>query len=167
MSFSCQLWSYWIERSNWRNTGIYSSVNDLLIWLRIRFSCVINCRLLVTDIFLLQATRRNAVHPYLTTPAPVLTAWWSFTHLYNYWSALRTEHFAVSTNLDRTVSRKQNRQANNNNRERPSVADCKTQVKFRKFEFSVALRPQKPYELLGTWNRGRPPRLSHSSWALQ
>ena len=28
---------------------------------------------------------------------------------------------------------------------------------------SVALRPQRPYELLGAGNPGRPPRLSHSS----
>ena len=29
--------------------------------------------------------------------------------------------------------------------------------------FSVALRPQRPYGLLGTGSPGRPPRLSHSS----
>ena len=33
-------------------------------------------------------------------------------------------------------------------------------------DFRVALRPQRPYRLLGTGNPGRPPRLSHSSWAL-
>ena len=31
--------------------------------------------------------------------------------------------------------------------------------------FSVALRPQKPYGLLGTWSPGRSPGLPHSSWA--
>ena len=31
------------------------------------------------------------------------------------------------------------------------------------FEFSAALRPQRPYGLLGTGSPGRPPRLSHSS----
>ena len=35
------------------------------------------------------------------------------------------------------------------------------------FKFSVALRPQRPQGLLGTWSPGRPPRISHSSWALQ
>ena len=30
----------------------------------------------------------------------------------------------------------------------------------------LALRPQKPWGLLGTGSPGRPPRLSHSSWAL-
>ena len=35
------------------------------------------------------------------------------------------------------------------------------------FEFSVAVRPQKPpYGLLGTGSPGRPPPLSHSIWAL-
>ena len=34
-------------------------------------------------------------------------------------------------------------------------------------EFSVALRPKRPYGLLGTGSPGRPPRLSHSSWALK
>ena len=33
-------------------------------------------------------------------------------------------------------------------------------------EFNVALRPQRPYGLLGTGSQGQPPRLSHSSWAL-
>ena len=33
-------------------------------------------------------------------------------------------------------------------------------------EFIVALRPSRPYGLLGTGSPGRPPRLSHSSWAL-
>ena len=33
-------------------------------------------------------------------------------------------------------------------------------------EFNVALRSQRPYGLLGTGSPGRPPRLSHSSWAL-
>ena len=32
--------------------------------------------------------------------------------------------------------------------------------------FRVALRLQKPSGLLGTGSPGRPPRLSHSSWAL-
>ena len=32
--------------------------------------------------------------------------------------------------------------------------------------FSLALRPQKPSGLLGTGSPGRPPRLSHSTWAL-
>ena len=32
------------------------------------------------------------------------------------------------------------------------------------FKFSFALRPQRPWGLLGS--RGRPPRLPHSSWAL-
>ena len=32
-------------------------------------------------------------------------------------------------------------------------------------EFIVALRPQKPYGLLGTGCSGRLPRLSHTSWA--
>ena len=32
--------------------------------------------------------------------------------------------------------------------------------------FNVALRPQRPYGLLGMGIPGRPPRLSHSSWAL-
>ena len=31
---------------------------------------------------------------------------------------------------------------------------------------SVALRPQRPYGLLRTGNPGRPPPLSHSSWAV-
>ena len=35
------------------------------------------------------------------------------------------------------------------------------------FKFSVALRPQRPYGLLGTGSPGRPPRLSHSTWALR
>ena len=34
------------------------------------------------------------------------------------------------------------------------------------FEFNVALRPQRPYGLLGAGSPGRPPRLSHSSCAL-
>ena len=34
------------------------------------------------------------------------------------------------------------------------------------FRFNVALRPQKPSGLLGTGSQGRPPRPSHSSWAL-
>ena len=29
-------------------------------------------------------------------------------------------------------------------------------------QFNVALRPQRPYGLLGTWSPGRPPRLPHS-----
>ena len=33
------------------------------------------------------------------------------------------------------------------------------------FEFSVALRPQSTYRRLGTGSPGRPPALSHSSWA--
>ena len=33
-------------------------------------------------------------------------------------------------------------------------------------KFSVALRPQRPYGLLGPGNPGRPSRLSHSSWPL-
>ena len=33
-------------------------------------------------------------------------------------------------------------------------------------QFNVALRPQRPQGLLGTESPGRPPRLSHSSWAL-
>ena len=37
----------------------------------------------------------------------------------------------------------------------------RTRLKFR-----VALRPQRPYGLLGTGSPGRPPRLSHGSWAL-
>ena len=32
-------------------------------------------------------------------------------------------------------------------------------------QFIVALRPQKPYGILGTESPGRPPRISHSSWA--
>ena len=32
--------------------------------------------------------------------------------------------------------------------------------------FNVALRPQRPWGLLGTGNPGRPPRLSHGSWTL-
>ena len=32
---------------------------------------------------------------------------------------------------------------------------------------NVALRPQRPRGLLGTGSPGRPPRLSHSSWALE
>ena len=32
--------------------------------------------------------------------------------------------------------------------------------------FAAALRPQRPCRLFGTGNTGRPPRLSHSSWAL-
>ena len=31
------------------------------------------------------------------------------------------------------------------------------------FEFSVALRPQRPYRPLGTGSPGRPPRLSHTA----
>ena len=31
---------------------------------------------------------------------------------------------------------------------------------------TVALRPQRPWGLYGTGSPGRPPRLSHSSWAL-
>ena len=31
--------------------------------------------------------------------------------------------------------------------------------------FNVALGPQRPQALLGTGSQGRPPRLSHSSWA--
>ena len=34
------------------------------------------------------------------------------------------------------------------------------------FEFSVALRPQRKYRLLGTGSPGWPPPVSHSSWAL-
>ena len=34
------------------------------------------------------------------------------------------------------------------------------------FDLSVALRPQGPYRLLRTGSPRRPPRLSHSSWAL-
>ena len=37
---------------------------------------------------------------------------------------------------------------------------------YRVFKFSVALRAQRPYGLLGTRNPGLPPRLLHSSWAL-
>ena len=37
----------------------------------------------------------------------------------------------------------------------------------RDFQFSVPFRPQKPSGLLGTGSPGRPPRLSHSSWALE
>ena len=33
----------------------------------------------------------------------------------------------------------------------------------RAIDFSVALRPQRPYGLLGTGSPGRPPRRSHSS----
>ena len=33
-------------------------------------------------------------------------------------------------------------------------------------QFHDALRPERPYGLLGTGSPGRPPRLSHSSWAL-
>ena len=36
---------------------------------------------------------------------------------------------------------------------------------FYIFFFSVALHPQRPCGLLGTGSPGRPPRLSHSSWA--
>ena len=35
------------------------------------------------------------------------------------------------------------------------------------FEFRVALRPQRPYGLWGTYSPGRPPRHSHSPWALK
>ena len=34
------------------------------------------------------------------------------------------------------------------------------------FEFSVALRPQRPYGLLGTGSPGHPFRFLHTSWAL-
>ena len=44
----------------------------------------------------------------------------------------------------------------------PNVAECRPQV-----EFNVALRPQRLYGLLGMVSPGRPPRLSHSSWALR
>ena len=36
-----------------------------------------------------------------------------------------------------------------------------------KFKFNVAWRPQRLYELLWTGSPGRPPQLSHSSWALK
>ena len=36
-----------------------------------------------------------------------------------------------------------------------------------RFKFSVALRPQRSYGLLGTGSPGWPPPLSHSSWALE
>ena len=35
------------------------------------------------------------------------------------------------------------------------------------FFHNVALRPLRPYRLLGTGSPGRPPRLSHSSWAVR
>ena len=41
-----------------------------------------------------------------------------------------------------------------------------TQLLSSEFKFSAALRPQRPYGLLGTGSPGRPPRLSHSSSAL-
>ena len=34
---------------------------------------------------------------------------------------------------------------------------------FGDVQFNAALRPQRPYRLLGTGSPGRPPRLSHSS----
>ena len=34
--------------------------------------------------------------------------------------------------------------------------------RFADFRFSAALRPQKPYGLLGTGSPGRPPRLSQA-----
>ena len=42
------------------------------------------------------------------------------------------------------------------------VSVC-TATRQHKFEFNAALRPQKPYGILGTGSPGRPPRLSHSS----
>ena len=36
-----------------------------------------------------------------------------------------------------------------------------------KLEFNVALHPQRHYRLVGTGCPGRPPRLSHNSWALR
>ena len=45
------------------------------------------------------------------------------------------------------------------------VKKKKNQKKIIKF--SVVLRPQRPYGLLGTGSPGRPPRLPHSSWALK
>ena len=37
---------------------------------------------------------------------------------------------------------------------------------LRVLSFIVALRPQRPHGLLETGSPGRPPRFSHSSWAL-
>ena len=37
---------------------------------------------------------------------------------------------------------------------------------LKPWKFSVALRPQRLYGLLGTGSPGRPPRLSRSSWVL-
>ena len=42
-----------------------------------------------------------------------------------------------------------------------------TQLLSSELEFSVALRPQRPQALLRIGSPGRPPRLSHSSWALR
>ena len=36
---------------------------------------------------------------------------------------------------------------------------------WMKFKFNVALRPRRAYGVLGTGSPGRPPRLTHSSWA--
>ena len=41
-----------------------------------------------------------------------------------------------------------------------------TQLLSSEFKFSAALRPQRPYGLLGAGSPGRSPRLSHSSSAL-
>ena len=45
----------------------------------------------------------------------------------------------------------------------PSVINVLFRLAYLRGSFSVALRPQRPYGLLGTGSPGRPPRLSHSS----
>ena len=45
----------------------------------------------------------------------------------------------------------------------PRIPSRRHLSSFTKFKFTVALRPRRPYWLLGTGSPGRPPPLSHSS----
>ena len=48
-----------------------------------------------------------------------------------------------------------------------SLSQCPYPDQGTYFKFGVALRPQRPYGLIGTGIQGQPPRLSHSSSGLK